>query len=219
VQLDNVKRLDFDKWCEGLALGRSYVSDGFAHALKFSVNSVTPGRGEVMLAKPGSIKIQAHVAFASETPRTVAQGTLAVPAGERFIGDTVTLHGPRIDEMMRGGRRLVEIVVNGAAAASTEVPADGQVHNLSFEIDVKQSSWVALRQFPQLHTNPVNVLVGGKPIRASRKSARWCIETIEQLWRARGSKIAEAEREEARRTFDQAVDKFRRIAAEAPEGS
>ena len=60
------------------------------------------------------------------------------------------------------------------------------------------------------------MLVGGKPIRASRPSALWCIETIEQLWRARGNKIADAERAEARGTFDEAIEKFRRIAQEAP---
>src|SRR5256886_8505634 len=32
VQLGNVERIDFRKWVEGLARGRSYVSDGYAHA-------------------------------------------------------------------------------------------------------------------------------------------------------------------------------------------
>src|SRR2546427_151252 len=114
-----------------------------------------------------------------------------------------------------GGKRLVEIVVNGKRVANKEVLADGQVHDLDFEIQIHQSSWVALRHFPQLHTNPVNVLVGGKPIRASRASALWCIETIEQLWRTRERAIAEPERAEARRTFDEAIEKFRRIAKEA----
>ena len=30
--------IDFADWCEGIAKGRSYVSDGYAHALEFSVN-------------------------------------------------------------------------------------------------------------------------------------------------------------------------------------
>jgi hypothetical protein len=137
------------------------------------------------------------------------------PDGKRFVGDTVTLHGPRADEVVVGGQRLVEIVVNGKPVASKVIAADGQVHELDFEVQIDQSAWVALRQFPQLHTNPVNVLVCGKPIRASRSSALWCIETIEQLWRTRQGAIAEAERGEARRTFDEAVEKFRGIAREA----
>ena len=105
--------------------------------------------------------------------------------------------------------------MNGKPVASKEVAADGQVHDLVFEVQIDQSSWVALRQFPQLHTNPVNVLVGGKLIRASRASALWCIETIEQLWRTRERAIAEPERAEARQTFDEAIEKFRLIAGEA----
>jgi len=137
------------------------------------------------------------------------------PDGKRFLGDTVTLHGPRTDDVVRGGNRLIEIVVNGMTVATKEVPADSRVYDLAFEIPIDQSSWVALRQFPQLHTNPVNVLVAGQPIRPSRDSALWCIETIEQLWRARGKQIKESERADARRAFDQAIAKFRQIAQEA----
>jgi hypothetical protein len=56
---------------------------------------------------------------------------------------------------------------------------------VEFSIPLERSSWVALRQFPQLHTNPVYVLVEGKPIRASRDSAQWALACINQLWRAR----------------------------------
>jgi len=77
----------------------------------------------------------------------------------------------------------------------------------------------ALRQFPQLHTNPVNVFLGDLPIRASRRSALWCIETIERLREQRRSSIRESERAEAMQAYDEAVETFRRLAAEAPEGS
>ena len=76
---------------------------------------------------------------------------------------------------------------------------------------------MALRQFPELHTNPVNVIVAREPIRASRKSARWCVAAIERLWRARAHRIAKREREEAQRTYDRAIEAYRRIAAESPE--
>jgi hypothetical protein len=78
---------------------------------------------------------------------------------------------------------------------------------------------VALRHFPQMHTNPVNVIVNNQPIRASRKSALWCIGTIEQLWRVRNGVIAPQERDEANRTFLAAIERYRKIAAECPEGS
>jgi hypothetical protein len=217
VQLGKQSRIDFTAWCNALAQGRSYVSDGFAHAVEFSVNDLAPGFGDVNLKTPGKVRVRAKVAFAPEMPRSVAQGTLVLPDGKRFVGDTVTLHAPRSSERVAGGNRIVEIVINGKAAAAKEIPADGNLHDLEFDVPVERSSWIALRQFPQLHTNPVNVLVGEKPIRVSRQSALWCIETIEQLWRTRQRSIADRERPEARAAFDAAVEKFRRIAAESPE--
>ena len=196
VQLGKIDRIDFTAWCEGLAKGRSYVSDGYAHALEFRVNGQTPG-GEVALDRPGMVTIKAKVAFAREMPLGTAKG------GTAPLGD----------------KRLVEVVVNGQAVASQEVPADDQPHDLNFEVKIDRSSWVALRHFPQMHTNPVTVTVAGKPIRASRRSALWCAECIEQLWRARNGMIAPHERAEAQRTFQRAVEFYRKIAAEAPEGS
>jgi hypothetical protein len=223
VQLGRIDRIDFRAWCEGLARGRSYVSDGYAHALEFTVDGEAPG-AQVEMAHAGVVTARAKVAFAAGTPLDVKHGTVRPARGRRALGDTVVLHepdgsvGPQAGVGM-SGRRLVELVVNGVAIASQEVPADDQAHELSFPVRLDRSSWVALRQFPQLHTNPVNVLVGGNPIRASRKSALWSIGVIEQLWRARGNNIAPHERDEARQTFQQAIALYRRIAAEAPEGS
>jgi len=216
VKLGNVERVDFQAWCQGLTQGRSYVSDGYAHALDFRVEGASPGDRPVERDGPGALRVEARVAFAPETPLTVAQGGVVPPAGRRLVGDTVELHGPRSRRTEHGGSRLVEVVMNGAAVASREVPADGKEHELRFEVPVGRSSWLALRHFPQLHTNPVEVIVGKKPIRASRSSALWCAETIRQLRRAREGKIAAAEREEARRTFDRAVERYRAIAGECP---
>ena len=88
-----------------------------------------------------------------------------------MVGDTVNLHAPRDTGFVEGGERLVKIVVNGQVAASKKVPADGKPHDLRFEVPIARSSWIAVRQFPQLHTNPVNVIVQQQPIRASRGSA------------------------------------------------
>src|SRR5262249_44909328 len=141
------------------------------------------------------------------------------PEGQRWSGDTVTLHGSRTDELTRGGERVVEIVVDGRPAVSARVPADAQMHSLQFHLPITRSSWVALRQFPELHTNPLNVHVGTAPIRASRRSALWCIETIERLREQRRNAIREPERAAAMQAYDEAVEKFRRLAAAAPEGS
>jgi hypothetical protein len=209
------QQLDYTAWCNGIAAGRSYVSDGYAHALEFDVNEVRPGEGEVKLAQQGKVSIAATVAFAEETPLAVAHGGITPPAGKSVVGDTVVLHGPRREEMLVGGQRLVEIVVNGLPVASREVPADGKLHDLKFELPISRSSWVAVRHFPQLHTNPVNVIVADQPIRASADSARWCIEAIDLLWKNREKNIKPTEQDDAKAAFDRAREKYRRIAAEA----
>jgi hypothetical protein len=77
-----------------------------------------------------------------------------------------------------------------------------------------------LRQFPQLHTNPVNVLVAGKPIRASRESALWALACVDQLWRVRFGRIAPGERADAEKAYEEARALYRRIAAaSATDGS
>jgi hypothetical protein len=218
VKLGEVDQIDFAEWCRGLAAGRSYVSDGYAHAVEFTVDGADAG-DSVALQQSGTVEVRARVAFAPETPRAVAHGLVVPTAGLSVLGDTKELHGPRLRERVKGGARLVEVVLNGRPIARREVPADGNIHELKFSVPVERSSWIALRHFPQMHTNPVNVLVAGEPIRASRRSAQWCIATIEQLWRARHERIAEHERDAARRAFDEAIEIYRQIAAECPDGT
>jgi hypothetical protein len=218
VQLGRVEQIDFSKWCEGLARGRSYVSDGYAHAFDFTVEGKRAG-DEVRLDQPGRVKVRVKVAFSSETPLEVAYGSAMPVAGARLVGDTVHFHDTTGAQPYAGGKRKIELIVNGRPIATREVPADDQPHEIAFAAEITSSSWIAVRQFPQLHTNPVNVLVAGKPIRASRMSALWCIECIDQLWRVRQKNIAPAEKEEARRTFDAAKEIYRRIAADAPEAT
>jgi hypothetical protein len=118
-----------------------------------------------------------------------------------------------------GNKRKVELIVNGKVAESIVVDADDKPHDLQFDVPIERSSWVALRQFPQLHTNPVNVIVAGKPIRASKSSALWCLGVIDQLWRVRGPDLPEKERVEARKTFDKAIEMYKKIAEESETGS
>ncbi|HZN33597.1 MAG TPA: CehA/McbA family metallohydrolase, partial [Pirellulaceae bacterium] len=217
VRLEQIERLDYKPWCDGIRAGRSYVSDGYAHAVDFQVAGVRPGDGEVQLARASDVQVTARVAFAAQTPKAVAYGGITPPAGREVVGDTVELHGPRYDEMVKGGQRLIEIVINGQVAASRQIPADGQIHELKFTVPIRLSSWVALRHFPQLHTNPVNVLVGEQPIRASADSAQWCLDVIDLLWKNRERRIAEAERAEARAAYDRAIAKYRQIRDECAE--
>ncbi|HTK75296.1 MAG TPA: CehA/McbA family metallohydrolase, partial [Gemmataceae bacterium] len=139
VQLGATERLDFAKWCAGLAAGRSYVSDGYAHVLQFTVDGTAPG-DTVRFDAARPVVVNARVAFAPETPEAVAYGTRVPEGGRRLIGDTVTLHGARSDRLVPGGERLIEIVVNGKPVAARHVPADGREHDLEFRVPIDRSS-------------------------------------------------------------------------------
>ncbi|MCA9173028.1 MAG: CehA/McbA family metallohydrolase [Planctomycetales bacterium] len=209
-------QVDFTAWCEGIAAGRSYVSDGYAHALDFSARAGEdatarqPGDPALELARPGRVRVSTTVAMAEETPAAVAHGTLAPEVGGRsVIGNTRELHAPRSQRTVRGGRRLIELVVNGQVAAEQWIPADSEPHALEWEIPIERSSWIAVRHFPQLHTNPIEVRVGGQPIRASRDSAQWCIEAVNLLWENRHQRIHADERAAAREAYDRAIAAYR----------
>ena len=219
VQLGEVENLDYTEWCEGIRQGASYVSDGFAHALKFSVNGALPGGDDVALSEPGTVLVEASVAFAPEIPKAVAYGQIMPAEGRRAIGNTVVLHAERNRETVKGGERLVELVVNGKVVDSQKVVADGETHDLAFDANIDRSSWVALRHFPQMHTNPVNVIVAEKPIRASRSSALWCAEAVKRLRKNRSKRISEAEQAAAKDAYDRAIATYKKRAAEAPAGS
>lgn len=217
VRLGNDAALDFSQWCRGIAAGTSYVSDGYAHALDFHVNGTRPGTDDVVPDDSGQVTVTATVAFAPEVPRAVAYGTQTPDSGPTSVGDTRVLHADRNSDWVAGGRRTVEVVVNGRSVAEVQVPADGQSHELQFSVPVESSSWVALRQFPQLHTNPVNVVVNEQPIRVSRASAVWCARCIQLLWHNRQRFIAVAERPAARESYERAVAQFLEIATECPD--
>jgi hypothetical protein len=109
----------------------------------------------------------------------------------------------------------VELVVNGKAVARQEVLADGKVHDVVFETPIAKSSWIAVRIAPSSHTNPIFVLVGDKPIRASRRSAEWCLAAVHQCWTQKARNIAPSHIGEAKKVYDDAAAVYRRLVAES----
>ena len=192
VHLGKVDAIDFGAWCKGLAAGRSYISDGYAHCFDFRVGTGTHG-DTIDVPAGASVPVTAKVAFRKELPLGTAVGGQVDPAETR----------------------PVELVVNGRVVETKNVPADGKAHDVAFTVTPDRSSWVALRSFPQLHTNPVTVTVGGKPVRASRDSARWCVGVIDRLWAVRAKDIKPEERGEAEKTFQAAIAAYKKIAEEA----
>jgi hypothetical protein len=84
-------------------------------------------------------------------------------------------------------------------------------------VPIKTSSWVALRILPSSHTNPVFVLVDGKPIRASKRSAQWCLDGIDRCWEQKRRQIRATEVPAAKKAYDEARVAYRKVLAEMAE--
>ena len=209
VQLDGP--LDFDRWAAGIKAGRSYVGDGKSHLMDFAVGGTKVGvdGSELRLDAPGTVRITADVAAMLGEPTDRTRAVRARPVFEKPYWD---LERARIGETRRVP---IEVVVNGLVVARREVEADGVTRPFAVDVPIARSSWVALRIHPSSHTNPVFVVVGGAPIRASRRSAEWCLAGVERCWTQKMPQIREAERAEARRAYDLAAGAYRRIAAES----
>jgi hypothetical protein len=200
--------LTYRKWIDAVKSGRNYVSDGKSHLMDFAVNGVEGGtkESEIQLDRPGRVKITLKAAANLEpTPNDIIRNT---PYDATPYWD---LERARI-----GIRREVpvEIVVNGAVVATQPLVADGSVRDLTFDVAVESSSWIAARILPSSHTNPVFALVGGKPIRASRESLQWCVNAVNQCWTQKSPKIRASEIDAARQAYDHARQVYQQRLAE-----
>ena len=203
------KTLDYDAWLKGLRDGRAYVSDGRSHLMDFRVNDLLVGTqgSELKLGQPQKVRVTAKVAALLKSQPNDA-------AREKPYDQTPYWDIERA--RVKGTREVpLEVVVNGHAVATRNVTADGTVQNVSFDISIGRSSWVALRILPSSHTNPVFVMVGGRPVRASRRSAEWCLKAVDQCWSQKAAQISESERGAAREAYEQARREYRRIIAES----
>ena len=217
VKLDG--KLTYDDWCEGVRQGRTYVSDGFSHLMEMKVASASPdanGSGksvelgvagsELKLARPGTLKVTALAAcLLGEKANDAIRKSSYIQQPYWHI------ERARID----GTRKVpVELIVNGYPVAKQEILADGATREITFDATIERSSWVAIRVLPSAHTNPVFVVVADKPIRASKRSAEWCLKGVEQCWKQKERFIAKNEMNDAIAAYDHARQAYRRIIAE-----
>lgn len=207
-------RLNYDDYAFGLRDGRSYCSEGKAHLINFQANGLGVGepgaenRPSVLAIKTGErlrVTVQA-AAFLEPEPREDIR--------QRPLRERPYWHVERA--RIENTRTVpVELIVNGRSVETRTIEADGRVVDLTFDYTPTQSSWIALRIFPAAHTNPIFVEVDGKPIRASRRSAQWCLEAVDVCWKQKAPQIRESERAEAERAFEAARQAYRRILAES----
>jgi hypothetical protein len=179
--------LTFDHWCDAIAAGRSYVSDGRTHLMEFTASTATGtaleiGTQDSTLRLPGSEDVTFRVNAAMLMPTG--------PSGNRPV-------------------QTVELIVNGYPVARQDLAADGQEGPLSFTHRIEQSSWAAVRVMPSAHTNPVFVLVDNRPIRANRHSALWCLQCVDQCWKSKANTYRPEERPTAEQDYETARSVFR----------
>ena len=217
VKLPLDQPIDYDTWVQGVKDGRSYCGDGLSHLFDFAVNGFEAGStgpsgksSQLDLKQPGKVRITCDAAaLLGETPTPQSNAIRAKRLDEKpywhlersRIGDSRTVP--------------VELIVNGIPVERKTIPADGSLQNLTFDYDLKQSSWIALRVMPSCHTNPVFVEVAGKPIRASRSSADWCMKAVDVCWNAKQRAIREKERPAAKEAYDKAREVYAKVLGES----
>jgi hypothetical protein len=203
--------LTYRKWIDAVQRGRTYVSDGKSHLLDFAVNGLQAGTGdsEIRLDRPGRATVTLRAA--ANLPAEPVEAIRRARYDEKPYWD---LERARIGS----GREVpVEIVVNGVAVASQNLVADGTIRTLTFDVPVERSGWIAARILPSAHTNPVFALVAGQPIRASGRSAEWCLAAVNQCWSQKAARIRASEMDEARAAYDRARQIYRQRLEESSQ--
>jgi hypothetical protein len=236
--------LTYSAWLDALRSGRSYVSDGRSHLIDFSVNGQEIGMNgsEVKLDTSGTVhaavKVSAYLPSDLAAPNNDAadrephwmatysdadlKRILAEPYADaaegRKIHDRPVDQEPywHLERARIGNTRevAVELVMNGKSVARKNIVADGTMHDVTFDVPVERSSWLAVRILGSSHTNPIFVLVGGKPIRASRKSAEWCLAGVNQCWTQKAPQISKTELPEAQAAYQHAREAYTKLIDE-----
>jgi hypothetical protein len=201
-------KLDYDTWCEGIRSGRNYVSDGKSHLIDFQVNDRVMGDNgsEVALKEPGKVRVQLKVSARLEEKADATMKKRRYNEKPYWDVERARIEGTR--------QVPVEILVNGYPVATQKIEADGSMRDLSFDIPIQKSSWVAARILASSHTNPIFVTIGGEPIRASRRSAEWCLKGVERCWSQKERFIKSDEKEGAKMDYDHAKAVYEKLLKE-----
>jgi hypothetical protein len=195
----------YKEWVRGLKQGGLYCGDGRSHFLEYKVNGRRTGEDDLSLKTAGTLAIEALVAARLEPqPTTDTEVIRKEP------------NGYHIEKARIGNSREVpvELIVNGVSVEKVNLLADGTPRSIRFKTRIDRSSWVALRILPSAHTHPVFVLMGNKPIRASKRSAQWCRACVDKVWEVKSPFMRESERPTAAEAFDHARKTYDAIIEE-----
>ena len=206
VKLD---KLTYRNWIEGVRDGRAYVGDGKSHLIDFQVNGVEVGTEDSEVRVTAGEKVRVEVKAAAWLDRFPDPKFHNLRYDAKPYWDVERARIPRTRDVP------VELIVNGESVATQTIRADGRIQDLAFDVEIAKSSWVALRILPSSHTNPIFVVADGKPIRASRRSAEWCLAAVNQCWTQKIVRIRDAEKEAARKAYDHARAVYKQRIAES----
>jgi hypothetical protein len=202
-------KLNYEAWAEGIKAGRAYVTDGKSHLLDFAVNGVAMGtnNSEVKLTKAETVRVTAKVAARLDEQPNDALRKLRLDQKLYWELERARISNSR--------EVPVELLVNGEPVARKIIVADAKMQDVQFDVPIAKSSWVALRVFPSSHTNPIFVLVNNQPIRASQKSAEWCLKAVDQCWTQKAPRISAKERLAAEQAYEHARQVYQKLLAES----
>ena len=149
---------------------------------------------ELKLPGPKDVKVSGRVAAYLEP-----EPTQAAPEEHpsRVAGAKAVL-GHRGVRIGKTRQVPVEVVVNGYPVARKEIAADGTFRDVAFEVPIDGRAGSRCESTPP-HTNPIFVLVDGKPIGASKDRPSGVSRGVDQCWSQKKSTIRPAEGEEARK--------------------
>ena len=180
--------------------------------MDFRVDDVEVGKAgkEVPLESPAKVRVSVRVAAWLEPNRTAETEQIRC----RPLSSKPYWHVERA-RIERSRNVPLELIVNGRPVARQTVMSDGVIRQVTFDLPIERSSWVALRIYPAAHTNPIFVLVGGKPVRASKESAEWCLRCVDQSWEKQSPRMSVADREQAAKAYEHAREIYRQIIAQS----
>jgi hypothetical protein len=186
---------------------RAYFGDGRSHFSQIEIDAQRTASGW-SIATGQSLRISAVVrAWLHEDPASQVASIRHLPP---YAGPAWHIERARVGDSRDV---TVELIENGLPVAQTTFLADGQPQAITFDVELSESGWLALRILPSAHTQAFHITVGDAPARPIQASAEWCAAAVDRLWAEKGKFIANHERGEAQEAYTLASAEYRRRAA------
>jgi hypothetical protein len=192
--------ITFAGFMDCLKNGSNYVSDGFSHLIDFKVNNLEVGEKNSELNVAANSTLNISVKAAAMLSETQDQNGKYIASRAPELFPYWNIERARIGSSQNIN---IELILNGQLVEKQTIAANGNWNNVAFNYKIQKSSWIAVRINSSSHTNPVFVIVDGKPI-MDKKSAKWCREAIDKCWSTKSPAIRKEEQEAAKNAYDYA---------------